>query len=116
MAREDEIESFLKDLRMKINLFDIAFRRREKNLQALAILDITPKARKEAILSLVSTDYCSGPITDADIPGAPDYYVFGKTINGVEVYIKLNPGKLNKMVDCISFHPAENPLSYPLKP
>ena len=81
----------------------------------MANLDITAKAREEVILSLQVEDYGSGPNKDLDVPGLPDYYVFGKFINGTEVYIKLNSGKPNRMVDCISFHSAEHPLIYPFQ-
>jgi hypothetical protein len=115
MASQGEIESFLKAVKTKILVFGIAFRPREKNLQALADLDITSKSREEIILSLQVVDYCSGPNKDLDVPGKPDYYVFGKSVNGKEVYIKLSPGLSGKMVDCMSFHSAEHSLSYPFK-
>lgn len=115
MASESEIESFLKQLKEKILVFDLAFRSREKNLQALADLDITPNERKEHILALNCQDYYSGPNKDTETPGAPNYYIFGKSINGTEVYIKLSIGRPGKMVDCISFHPTDFPLQYPFR-
>ena len=43
------------------------------------------------------------------------YWVFGKQIDGVEVYIKLKIAGLAgaERAVCLSFHKAERPLSYP---
>lgn len=41
MANKQEVEFFLKELKEKIRFFDIVFRPRDKNLQALADLDIS---------------------------------------------------------------------------
>jgi hypothetical protein len=38
-----------------------------------------------------------------------------KNLQGVEVYIKISKGLENKPADCMSFHPAEFPMTYPLK-
>lgn len=40
MAEREDIERFLVELKEKIRFFEIAFRPRNKNLQALADLDI----------------------------------------------------------------------------
>jgi hypothetical protein len=60
-------------------------------------------------------DYSSGPDPDRDIPG--DIWVFGKEINGHEVYIKLRifyDGS-EKKGKCISFHEADHPIKYPFR-
>lgn len=36
-------------------------------------------------------------------------------VKGVELYIKISKSLKNKPVDCMSFHPAEFPIAYPLK-
>ncbi len=115
MASESEIESFLKQLKEKIPVFEITFRQRQKNLQALADFNITAKQRIEQILDLNMKDYCSRPNKDSHVPGDPDYYVSGKTINGIEVYIKISIGRPQRMIDCISFHPSDHTLTYPLR-
>ena len=73
------------------------------------------KNRKDEILSLSTTDYCSGPKPDKDMPG--EIWEFGKRIGGKGVYIKLKIAQVgnNKIAKCISFHKAEFPLCYPLK-
>lgn len=41
--------------------------------------------------------------------------VFGKDVNGTEVYIKISMEPPDSHTICISFHTAEDPMSYPLK-
>ncbi|HZV69294.1 MAG TPA: hypothetical protein VFG10_07115 [Saprospiraceae bacterium] len=115
MSSVVEINSLLSQLKTKILVFGVAFRGRDKNLQALLDLDITPKQREDYLKDLTSDNYYSGPNPDRDVPGKPDYYEFGLVINNKNVYIKLSPGLSGKMVDCISFHVAEWPLKFPLK-
>lgn len=115
MATKQEVELFLIELKDKIKYFEIVFRPRDKNLQALADLDITPIKRLECIMNLKAEDYYAGPKKDTYDPTRPDYYEFGVKIKGVEVYVKINKGLTNKPVDCMSFHPAEFSMTYPLK-
>jgi hypothetical protein len=115
MATKQEVESFLKTLVDKIRYMDIAFRPRDKNLDTLAELEITPVQRIEYLMDLTADDYYSGPNKDTYDPTKPDYYEFGIQIKGKEVYIKISPGLAGKRVDCISFHIAEFPMKYPLK-
>jgi len=110
-----EVEEFLKELKEKIRFFEISFRLRGKNLQGLADLEIKAPMRLECIMNLKAEDYYAGPKNDTYNPNLPDYYEFGIFIKGIEVYIKISKGLENKPVDCMSFHPAEFPMSYPLK-
>jgi len=88
---------------------------RKKNRDALIELGLIRKNRKDEILSLSTTDYCSGPKPDKDMLG--EIWEFGKRIDGNDVYIKLKIAQVrnDKIAKCISFHKAEFPLSYPLK-
>lgn len=84
---------------------------RVKNRDALAELGFTKEQREEIILSLTAEDYCEGPSPDHEGPGS--VWVFGKVEEGREIYIKV---KLTTIAPiCLSFHPAERPLTYPLK-
>jgi hypothetical protein len=61
-------------------------------------------------------DYSSGPNPDEYHSG--DYWVFGKDLDAIEIYIKLkivsyNNG--NERAVCLSFHPSEHPLKYPFR-
>ena len=115
MATRAEIEQFLKELKEKIRFFQIAFRPRDKNLQALADLDITAIKRLEYIMGLKTENYYAGPKKDTYNAALPDYYEFGIQVKGVEIYVKISNGLTDKPVDCMSFHPAEFPMTYPLK-
>lgn len=115
MATISEVEEFLKVVKVKIKTFDIAFRPRDKNIVALTELDILPLDRLRYIMGLTATDYYSGPNKDTYDPARPDYYEFGITVKKKEVYIKISAGLQGKRVDCMSFHIAEYPITYPLK-
>lgn len=115
MANKQEVEFFLKELKEKIRFFDIVFQPRDKNLQALADLDISAIKRLEFIMNLKAEDYYDGPKNDTYDSSRPNYYEFGIQENKIEVYIKISKGLSNKPVDCMSFHPAEFPMTYPLK-
>ena len=94
---------------------------REVNQTALIDMGLTFEDRRNAILSLGVEDYCSGPEPDSDRAG--DVWIFGKVIQTTEVYLKLKivgyfplgSATLVRQAKCISFHPAAEPLSYPLK-
>ena len=58
---------------------DVLFLSREKNIQTLSDLDITPVYRKRILEELENVDYSEGPLEDVMINGA-DMWVFGKTI------------------------------------
>jgi hypothetical protein len=85
---------------------------RDKNRDGLIKLDLTKAQRKEIILSLTPEDYCDGPVPDHR--GSGDVWIFGKTEAGQEIYIKLKLTQTDAPI-CVSFHPAERPLAYPLK-
>ena len=65
-----------------------SFYPREESLDSIARLGITiPQAKKE-ILGLTYEDYYRGPIPDTDRKGE-EFWEFGKTIRGEQVFIKL---------------------------
>jgi hypothetical protein len=110
-----EIEQFLQGFKQKVEIFDIIFwDERGKNTDSLAALDIIPSKRKEIIKTITVTDYSEGPITNL-LNQLGDLWVFGKEVNGQEVYIKICYGLPNKQTICISFHVAEQPMKYPYK-
>ena len=113
MATKEQVEDFLKRLKEKIKVFDIIFRDdRGKNLQTLATLEITPIYRKQVVLSIEPEDYVEGPIVDT-LNKMGEMLVFGKNVQGQEVYIKITLGLPNSSTICISFHIAEHPLNHP---
>ena len=112
---KSEIESFLKDFKTKMETFDVVFENREKNIQAILDLEITPGDRKEHLRELVPEDYLSGPNDDTNDKSRLPYWEFGISIKGKDVYIKISLNKENKSVICISFHLAEFLLKYKYK-
>jgi len=113
---EQEVKNFLRELKSLIRNGDFFVVPRDENNQGLISLGITGKNRKKRLLGLGKLDYSSGPKRDIDRIG--EVWIFGITINTTAVYIKLIivfHHKGNK-AKCLSFHPAEEPLSYPLKP
>jgi hypothetical protein len=115
MTSKHEVEIFLNQLKDKIKVFEIAFRPRNKNIDCLLSLDITPKKRLEYLINLKPEDYYAGPKKDTYDSNKPDYFEFGLQIKGKDIYLKISLGLPNKMVDCMSFHIAEFPMNYPLK-
>lgn len=79
------------------------------------MLELTRNNAKEEILNLTVADYCGGPEPDKDKPG--EIWEFGRLIEDTEVYIKLKIAQVGKekIAKCISFHPAEFPLCFPLR-
>jgi hypothetical protein len=115
MATSDEVRSFLQDFKAKLGIWGVVFRdERGKNAQTLLTLEISPMAREKIVKELQVADYCEGPKTEK-LYGGADMWVFGKTVKGQEVYIKVTLGFFGAQVICISFHVAEFPLNYPLK-
>lgn len=115
MSTRDEVQKFLKEFKVKLEIFDILFQdSREKNTKALLALDITPVKRKVIIKSLTVEDYFEGPLDDT-LYGIANMWVFGKGVNEEEIYIKISMGRPNLEVICISFHIAEHTMKYPFK-
>ena len=115
MATKQEVESFLNDFKTKMRIFQIIFLDdRGKNAQALLDLEISPIRRKEIIEKLTFEDYSEGPLEEK-MRGILPMWVFGREVKKTEVYIKISMGIANSNTICISFHPSEYPMNYPLK-
>ena len=110
------VTAFLKEFKEVAEQKGVYLVGREKNRQAIADLRITEALAKDEILSLSAADYCAGPKPDENRQG--DIWEFGRNIGGVDVYIKLKVAVLpdgEKIAKCISFHPAEHALRFPLR-
>jgi hypothetical protein len=112
--KKKEVEAFLKSFKEFSQLWGILFLGREKNLQTLASLEITPVIREKILYDLKVTDYSEGP-KEEDFHGGKEMWVFGREVKNQEVYIKITLGRPNSQTICISFHIAEHPMKYPLK-
>lgn len=112
---ESEIKSFLSDFKQKMKIWDVIFRDdRGKNFKTLSELEIRSIDRKKVLEELDVTDYGGGPFEDTLYKGS-EMWVFGKMIKNREVYIKISLGEAGSNVICISFHLAENKMTYPLR-
>jgi hypothetical protein len=115
MITETDVESFLKDFKVKMKLWDVLFRDdRGKNAQALIELELLPIERKAILEELETKDYSEGPIEDK-LYGSANMWVFGKTIKKKKVYIKITMGVMSNSVVCISFHLAQHKMQFPLR-
>ncbi|WP_082911279.1 toxin [Pedobacter psychrophilus] len=115
MSTVSDVAQFLNDFKVKYSVFDILFRdHRKKNTEALLALDIIPLKRKEIIETIEVQDYSEGPLDDT-LYGVASMWVFGKKLNGEEIYIKISMGIPDSSVICISFHTAEHKMKYPHK-
>ncbi len=115
MASKQEVETYLKEFKVKMEIFGILFLNdRGKNQQTLHDLEISPAKRKEIIHSLKVENYSQGPL-DEKMRGILPMWVFGKLVNKKEVYIKVSMGIENNGAVCISFHIAEQTMNCPLK-
>jgi len=115
MVTKEDVEKFLSNFYVKVKIFGIRFRDdRDKNRNTLLDLEISPRLREKVVMSLKWNDYSEGPITD-ELNNYGEMWVFGKDVNGTEVYIKISMGPPNSHTICISFHTAEHPMYYPLK-
>ncbi len=105
----------MEGFKVKLEIWGVFFRDdRGKNFQALLDLDIKPNDRIDILKKLAVTDFVEGPIEDALFKGN-EMWVFGKTVKGEDIYIKISMGQENQKTLCISFHVAEYSLNYPFR-
>ena len=98
-----EVETYLKELKIKIDIFGILFLDSRKNQQTLNDLEISPSMRKQVVNSLIAEDYSEGPLNEK-MRGLLPMWVFGKIVRKEEMYIKVSMGNVNCQAVCISFH------------
>lgn len=112
---KEKVLAFLRELKAVANQSGIHLVNREVNKQSLIYFGLNKKNFETEIMGLTLADYCDGPEPDRDHPG--DVWMFGRKISKHEVYIKLKIAQVGnqKIVKCISFHPADHPLNFPFK-
>lgn len=88
---------------------------RAETRPTLARLGLTMANLEELLLGLSVADYCKGPEADRDRPES--IWIFGREIEGQEIYIKLKVAKVGdrRIAKCISFYFAQYPLRYPYR-
>ncbi len=115
MITKNEVEKYLNDFLLKLNVFNVVFVSRDKNLKTLVELEIQPMQRVDYLKKLTVMDFSDGPLKELNIPGNPDLYVFGIEVKNKEIYVKISMGLPNKNVICVSFHIAEHKIKYAFK-
>lgn len=81
MATQEDVEIFLKQFRVKMEIFGIIFRNdRGKNIQTLLDLNITELERLQVVKTIEIEDYSEGPIADT-LHNGMDMWVFGKDVH-----------------------------------
>ena len=79
MATQEDVEIFLKQFRVKMEIFGIIFRNdRGKNIQTLLDLNITELERLQVVKTIEIEDYSEGPIADT-LHNGMDMWVVGRT-------------------------------------
>lgn len=108
------VRQFLREFKILVDQNGLTVKDRQKNQKDLLEMGLTSMQRLEIILSLSVQDYCAGPKEDMYEPG--QLWIFGKHVDGEEVYIKLKiaESRGEEYAVCFSFHKSEFPLSYPL--
>ena len=106
---------FLKEFKALMENKKLYFVNRKAHMNSLNRLGLTKEICIELLFDLSLVDYCRGPVPDKDLPG--NVWIFGKTIDGCEIYIKLKIADASdeRIAKCISFHPAKHPICYPYK-
>ncbi len=74
------VESFLIEFRTRMDIFDVIFESREKNIQGLLDLEITPMDRKRYLKLLKVENYLSGPNADTNDISRYPYWEVGRSI------------------------------------
>jgi len=91
-----------------------SFYTRKESLDTITHLGITIPQAKEEILGLTYENYYRGPIPDTG-PKGGEYWEFGKTICGQEIFIKLKTVSKHSAAVCFSFHIPDETIEYPYK-
>ncbi|WP_081170357.1 type II toxin-antitoxin system MqsR family toxin [Niastella populi] len=109
------VENLLVEIKKRISEDGLIYMNsRSKNSQTLADLGLNAKEQRRVIDSLKLENYCGGPEPDDKYQGKY-VAVFGKMVNGIELYIKFSIGERGTPIVCLSFHEAEGPMSYKFK-
>ena len=90
------------------------FSDRQSSVSTISWLGITTAQAKEEILGLTYYDYYRGPFPH-NSPRGGEYWEFGESIQGEEIFIKLKTIAEFRIAICLSFHLPEEPIEYPYK-
>ena len=83
MTLKEDVERFLNEFKVKMDVFDIVFVDRNESKMSMLSLGLTYLAAKEVIRSLEVEDYSEGPLR-SQLMDWKEMWVFGKDVNGME--------------------------------
>lgn len=114
---KSEVEIFLVQAKGLILQKRVVFVPRDVNVQGLVDLGIDEAKAWVEIARLTINNYCQGPESDRD-GSATFVWVFGATVEKTATYIKLKiePSGKSHVLKCLSFHPGQFPMRFPLRP
>ncbi len=118
MADRLEVRDFLLEMKMSLALRQYRFVNRGKNTTSLAEMNMLSNEVASILKSIQVSDYCDGPLDD-DKGRDERWWIFGPEHQGEAIYVKVSLITLKNgslQVECLSFHKAERPLTYPLRP
>ncbi len=119
--KEDDTRKFLMEFKARASqkggLYIVP---RDVNIVTMAQLGLTDATLRMELLSLSLSveDYYQGSELDEDASkNGKEVWMFGKVINGCEVYLKLKNFDVgpHKRAKCLSIHPADFPIYYPFR-
>lgn len=113
MVERDQVAVFLSLLR-QCAACEFRFERRPEKMATLARLGMTIRDAKSRVLALTPADYSSGP-TPRSTSSPQEAWMFGITVQGALVYVKVSIRLEPARCLCVSFHDAEHPLRLPYR-
>jgi len=113
VVERDQVAVFLSLLR-QCAACEFRFERRTENMATLARLGMTIRDAKSHVLALTPADYSSGP-TPRSAGSSQEAWVFGITVEGTLIYVKVSVRLEPARCLCVSFHDAERPLHLPYR-
>ena len=116
-TQQVEVEEFLTKCRVLIQRGALTFVPRTKNIEGMAELGITNVEAEKILSRLTVNNYVRGPESDEN-GSLEDIWFFGAPVAKREAYIKMKIRLTSQgeIVVCISFHPSERDLRFPLRP
>ena len=112
MATEAEVVAFLNEFKRASSQDGLQFVPRQKTIYGLAALGILIPEAERILLGLTALDYCKGSSPDEGGQEG-DVWEFGVLYETMPVYLKIKVQQ--STAKCLSFHPAEFPMNFPLK-
>lgn len=113
-ADANQVRDFLLKMKMALASGKFSLAERDKNMAQMAEHGMLPSDVPRVLQRLSVSDYHEGPLDD-DRGRPKQWWVFGPSYEGVVWYIKVCITQKG-CVQCLSFHRAAHPLTYPLRP